>query len=313
MIRLAILLPLIAAPLSPCGRQPTDDPAPAAIQMANPRTQRWQFGVVVRARGDTNGIVATLPVPMPWPEQDVKVLAEDATPHVRSVEYRVLDKGVKQMVVTIPQLAAGEEASALLTLEITKRDIVAPQSTDQLRVPDPAPRALRTSLGPSPYIETNDRAIREAAHDVISSKQGAWSQVEALYDWTRDKVQYKFDPQIKGARQSLDDGVGDCEELTSLFVALCRAVNIPARCVWIPGHCYPEFYLEDEQGTGHWYPCQAAGTRFFGAMPESRPILQKGDNYRVPGQRQRMRYVQETLTARNAAADPQVQFVQKQL
>ena len=80
-----------------------------------------------------------------------------------------------------------------------------------------------------------------------------------------------FARQIEGARQALDDGFGDCEELTSLFVAMCRAVGIPARCVWVPGHCYPEFYLEDKEGKGHWFPCQAAGSPAFGGIPEKRP------------------------------------------
>ena len=104
--------------------------------------------------------------------------------------------------------------------------------------------------------------------------------------------------RVRGRR--CEDGFGDCEELTSLFVAMCRVAGIPARSVWVPGHCYPEFYLEDEQGEGHWYPCQAAGTRIFGAMPEARPVLQKGDNFRIPGSRQPQRYVQETVTAKNA-------------
>ena len=172
---------------------------------------------------------------------------------------------------------------------------------------------LRTFLGPSPYIESDDPRIREAARQVVAEKPLAWEQAEAIFDWVRGKVEYRFDRNIKGARQALDDGFGDCEELTSLFVAMCRAVGIPARAVWVPGHCYPEFYLEDEQGQGHWYPCQAAGTRIFGAMPEARPILQKGDNFRAPGSRQALRYVQETLTAKNATADPEVQFVQKSL
>ena len=129
----------------------------------------------------------------------------------------------------------------------------------------------------------------------------------------RANVEYRFDTQIKGARQALDDRYGDCEELTSLFVAMCRVAKIPARAVWVPGHCYPEFYLEDEVGQGHWFPCQAAGSRAFGDMPEARPILQKGDNIRVPGSRQPQRYVQESLTAKHAAADPAVQFIQKPL
>jgi hypothetical protein len=80
--------------------------------------------------------------------------------------------------------------------------------------------------------------------------------------------------------------------------------------VWVPGHCYPEFYLQDAQNQGHWFPCQAAGAdRQFGSMIEERPILQKGDNFKVPDERGPQRYVKQTLTAKNAAADPQVKFV----
>jgi hypothetical protein len=63
--------------------------------------------------------------------------------------------------------------------------------------------------------------------------------------------------------------------------------------VWIPDHCYPEFYLEDEQGKGTWFPCQAAGTRQFGEMDEYRPILQKGDRFKVPEKGQQVRYIAE--------------------
>jgi hypothetical protein len=313
MKHLALVLSLATGLLPARGLAPGEEVAPAAIRLTNPRTQQWQFGVVVRAHGDMSGILATLPIPMPWPEQDVKVIAEEVTPQVRSVEYRVLDNGVKQMAVNIPRLSAGEEAAARVTLEIVKRDIVAPESTQGLRIPSPAPRELRNYLGSSPYIECDDRAIRQAAEQVLAGQEQAWQKAEAIFDWVRAKVEYRFDRHIKGARQALDDGFGDCEELTSLFVAMCRAGGIPARCVWVPGHCYPEFYLEDNQGQGHWYPCQAAGTRIFGAMAETRPILQKGDKFRVPGNRQPVRYVQETLTAKNATADPEVQFVQKVL
>jgi hypothetical protein len=313
MNRLVVILWLTAGLMPAQDLSPRDDGAPAAIRLTNPRTQRWQVGVVVRARGETTGIVATLPIPMPWPEQEVKVVAEVVTPQVRSVRFRVLGDGVKQMAVSIPRLSAGEEASALLTLEIVKRDIVAPLSTEQVRVPSPVPRELRPYLSPSPYIESDDRKIQESARQVVTGKEKAWEQAEAIFDWVRAKVEYRFDRQIKGARQALDDGFGDCEELTSLFVAMCRATGIPARCVWVPGHCYPEFYLEDERGQGHWYPCQVAGTRIFGAMPEARPILQKGDSFHVAGNRQPVRYVQETLTAKSTTADPEVQFVQKSL
>jgi hypothetical protein len=286
---------------------------PGAIELTNPQPYRWECGVRVVASGPTSGIVATLPVPKSWPEQDVTLVSEDLSSHVRSARRRVLDGGVEQLTVTIPRLDGGDTATALLTLDIIKRDIVAPTATDALRPPATPSRQLRVFLQPSPYIESDDPAIRAAAEQVVAGLPPGWAQAEAIYDWVRQRVEYRFDERIKSARQALEDGFGDCEELTSLFVAMCRATGIPARSVWVPGHCYPEFYLEDEQGEGHWYPCQAAGTRLFGAMQEARPILQKGDSFRVAGQRQPVRYVHETLSAKNAASDPTVQFVQQRL
>ena len=100
--------------------------------------------------------------------------------------------------------------------------------------------------------------------------------------------------------------------MTSLFVAICRSSRIPARMVWIPDHCYPEFYLEDTQGQGTWFPCQAAGTRQFGAMDEYRPVLQKGDRFKVAEKRQPVRYVAEFFRCvPQGKRDPRPLFVRE--
>ena len=94
---------------------------------------------------------------------------------------------------------------------------------------------------------------------------------------------------------------------------MCRAIKVPARMVWVPDHCYPEFYLADDEGTGHWIPCQAAGTRAFGSMPEMRPILQKGDNFKVPEKPKSQRYVAEHVEAKpvRGSRAPKVTFVRE--
>jgi hypothetical protein len=213
------------------------------------------------------------------------------------------------MVVTIPHLAAGEEASATITYEITKRCLEAPTATESYKIPTAAP-SLSKFLAPSPYIESRDARITSLAPRLVADQPLAWNKVEAIFDWVRANVKYEFAEQIKPATAALGEGVGDCEELSSLFIALCRASKIPARAVWVPGHTYPEFHLADEQGRGHWFPCQAAGAdRQFGSMIENRPILQKGDNYTVPGERGPQRYVKQMLTAQDAAAPPQVRFI----
>jgi hypothetical protein len=277
--------------------------------------RRWKMGVIVRARGGPcAGLCATVPVPTDWPEQQVKVVDEAMSPQVARIRYRTLEGGVKQMVVTIPKLAAHETAEAVVTFEVVKSAISAPADPGVFRTPKRPPRDVGEHLLPSPYIESGDRRIRSLAKEITAGKEGAWRQVEAVFDWVRANVRYEFDAELKGAITALREGKGDCEELTSLFVALCRAHGIPARSVWVPGHCYPEFYLEDEEGRGHWFPCQAAGApRQFGAMSESRPILQKGDRFRVPGLRAPQRYVQVMLTAQRAAAAPEVEWVKEML
>jgi hypothetical protein len=184
-------------------------------------------------------------------------------------------------------------------------------------VPDPKKltRQIRLYLGPSPKIESRDPKILKLAKEITADKEKAWDRVEAIYDWVRTKVKYENGP-LKGALAALKDGTGDCEELTSLFIALCRAVDIPARTVWVPGHCYPEFYLLDDKGAGHWFPCQAAGSREFGGITELRPVLQKGDNFKAPrGDREHQRYMAESLTGKPVpgGGKPQVRFVREKV
>lgn len=289
--------------------QSLDADESAAIKLDKEITSRWRFGVEVESTGSAvTGIVATLPVPMDWPEQKVRIVDEDTTAKTK-VSYRVIDGAVKQMVVTIPKIAAGEQAHAIITFEIEKHWIEGPTTTESLRLPKQS-REFAKFLGTSPYIETGDAEIKRVASEVGGKANEPWSKAHDLFDWVRENVKYKFAEEIKPAKEALSDKVGDCEELSSLFIAMCRNNKIPARAVWVPGHTYPEFYLEDADGTGHWYPCQAAGEApDFGRMPEDRPILQKGDNLKIPDEKSAQRYAKQTLKAKNAASPPKVKFV----
>ncbi len=286
---------------------------PAASTATDVSVQQWEIGMEVRATGLCTGIVATLPVPMDWPEQRVRVLHEHRTEQVTGLRYRTLGDGVQQLVISIPRLEAGDTAEVRLRLEIARRPVRAPSETHDFRIPARISRELRPFMGNSPLIETTHPQIRALADQIVQEPSGAWQQVEAIYDWVLENIEYEFDEELQGALAALQTGRGDCEERTSLFIALCRNMGVPARSVWVPGHCYPEFYLEDSSGQGHWFPCQSAGERQFGAMDDLRPVLQKGDEFRVPGEREAKRYVAETFRARHASVPPQVRFIRRQL
>lgn len=283
--------------------------AQSRLKLGEKTTSQWRFGVVVRAPGAVSGMVATMAVPSDFPEQQVKIVKEEISPQVKKVSYRDLG-GVKQMVVNIPRLAAGEEASAIVTFEIVKSEIEKPEDLSGLSPPAKLPKDFAKFLSPSPYIESTDPKIKQLAPTIIKDKEDGWQKVEAIFDYVQENVKYEFSTEIHPAVEALKAGKGDCEELTSLFIALCRANKIPARAVWVPDHCYPEFYLQDSQGRGTWFPCQAAGDgHIFGQMDEERPILQKGDNFKVPEEKGPQRYVKQFVKAANAEANPEVRFV----
>ena len=309
-LHLTLAMLLLAA--SPLHAQFKDSDSGEGVQYGEEKTTKYQAGVIITAaNGPIRNLRATVPVPFDWPEQEVRIVEEEVSPEVKKVGYRDLD-GVKQLLVIVPQLAGGQQAKCLITFEVKRRVIEPPADPSKFHIPKRAPREVLKYLGASPYIETRNREIVSLAKETVEGKESAWETVEAIYDTTRDKVEYK-EGKLKGAVAALRDGDGDCEELTSLFIALCRSSGIPARTVWVQGHCYPEFYLEDSKNQGHWIPCQAAGTRMFGEMTELRPILQKGDNFNVPEKKDPQRYVAEMLkgTPYPGSGGPRVEWIRE--
>jgi hypothetical protein len=304
------------------GRSQFDDPDEQPTKgaaLGESIVQYVRIGISVTAQGGPcQGLEGTTPIPIEWPEQELELVEEDVSAAVRRLDYRLIgpvgskEGTARQMLVKIPRLVAGEEAHAILTFKLTRYAQLPPDDTSMFVRPGKRDRSLRTYLNPSPKIETKDRSIGKIARQIAKENEGGsdWELVEAYYDWVRDNIEYTNGP-LKGARQALRDGTGDCEELTSLFIAFCRIEGIPARSVWVEGHCYPEFYLLDDEGTGHWFPCQAAGDRAFGSMPDRRPIYQKGDNFRVPESKERYRYVPEDLAG--TGGNPVVKFIREVL
>jgi Transglutaminase-like superfamily len=304
----------LAAP----ARAQFDDAANAGpgVKLDKTVVVRIKIGMTITAvGGPCRGIVGTAPIPTEWPEQQVRVDKEDVSPNCK-VEYRKLGATVRQMVVRVPSMQSGDSAHAFVTFECTRRTILPPDDKSKYKIPtkldgDPA---VAQYLNPSPSIESASDKIVHLAKEAAEGKKD-WDEVEALYDSVREHLTFKEGP-LKGALKGLNDGSGDCEEYSSLFIALCRAMKIPARTVWVPGHCYSEFYLVDDKGKGYWFPCQSAGARAFGGIPETRPILQKGDNFHDPDRpHDHLRYVSEMLRGQMKKGDgkPQVAFIREEV
>ena len=314
----AITLPLLRVGGTGAGgaafaRSVDENASPSGPTLGDTRRLPYRVGMtVVASGGPCRGIYATLPVPAEWPEQKVESVGEEASADVRNIRYRTLPGGVKQMIVEIPDLPAGQQARAVATFSVDRAALVPPADTAGLAIPEKPAKELKPFLVPGPSIETRHPKVTKFAKSLGEGLEG-WAKVEAIYDGVRARVEYRNGP-LKGAARALADGWGDCEELTCLFIAMARAEGIPARTVWVEGHCYPEFYLEDASGQGWWFPCQAAGTRAFGAMPDQLPILQKGDNFRDPDRPGKsLRYVSEFLKGATVkgTGEPRVEWIRE--
>ena len=301
-----------ASPADQTGNAPADqDAVNPGISFGMTVPSDWEFGLQIASPNASRKISATFPVPRAWPEQEVEVLEEFHSDNISKFDRKKPTKWTEQFAFSIKQMAAGQSEKAYVRFRIKKKMIEAPKDTTVFVKAKKVPGKLKEFLRPSPLIESKNKRIREIATELEDTALNAWDQLEKNYQWVRENITYKFDPINRSCLDALDSKQGDCGELSSLFIAICRAQGVPARAVWIPGHTYPEFYLEDKSGKGHWFPCQAAGTYAFGSMAEIRPILQKGDRFKMPGEKELVRYVRPSVEAFGAPVD--IQFIRREV
>jgi transglutaminase/protease-like cytokinesis protein 3 len=95
---------------------------------------------------------------------------------------------------------------------------------------NPDKSGLTDFLKHEKYIEKSHTDIRNIAGDIEGRTEE--EIVKKIYDHVIDNMKYiKHGSREWGAVMALHKGKGDCSEYSDLFVALCRAKNIPARIV----------------------------------------------------------------------------------
>ncbi len=280
-------------------------------RFADSVTQRWQVGAVIKAgaRG-ASSVNVLIPVPTDWPEQTVSVVEEDISSSVRNVKYQTLDGSVRCMTATIPRIGPQGAIKVTVTFEVQVRPINLPENALELLKPKKVKREIKQYLNASRLINHRKTDIKKLTKQLVQGKETAWEQTKSFYDWIQTNIATIADEEPKGAVIALKRKSGNDEDKVNLFIAMCRSFKVPARFVWADGLEYAEFYLEDAEGNGAWYPCQPGINPEFGQMTNPRVIQQKGDNIKVPGGK-RKRFVLELVTGKIRGAQPEVIFVRR--
>jgi transglutaminase-like putative cysteine protease len=281
-----------------------------AIELFDPRTYRLK--VVIRIDcpdGEVKNVVATGPIPMDWPEQRVRLISQKISPQARASEFFL--KGQAALLkFQVPQIPKGGSAFVERLYEITRYRTKLAIPGDELRLSRSLPAELKDQYaGIAPGVEIKDPKMIELARTLrkTNEQDGPWEMIKGFWSWTRDNVKFE-NGDFRGALYAIENRCGDCEEMSALFVGLCRLSGVSARSVWVEGHDYPEFYLIDKQGKGHWIPAQVVGPPWFGEITEYRPIFQKGDRFFDPLQQKYVRYVPHTVKGADGKATPKVDF-----
>jgi transglutaminase-like putative cysteine protease len=129
---------------------------------------------------------------------------------------------------------------------------------------------LARYLQPEPFIESDAPEIRALAERMVQGISGARERAERLTREVNQLVEKKPTVSLPSALEVLRTRVGDCNEHTVLFVALARALGIPARInvglVYVRGafyyHAWPEVYLDEGKGRGLWLPVDPTFNQF---------------------------------------------------
>jgi len=124
-------------------------------------------------------------------------------------------------------------------------------------------------LAPERHVLVNDE-IKAIAEKATASKGDQISKAKRLYDYVVEHMSYDAKKQswVGSTQHALACQVGNCNDIHSLFISLCRSLRIPARMVMgvaleanqdptcdVCGyHCWSEFFAP---GTG-WAPVDAS-------------------------------------------------------
>jgi len=109
---------------------------------------------------------------------------------------------------------------------------------------------------PDELVQSNASEIVSKAQSITEGAANFHDEVFKIYSYVTSHMHYTSEVEERGALWALANGTGDCSEYSCLFVALCRAVGIPARLdvgfgfrpseeSTVEGHMWAEYYLQN--------------------------------------------------------------------
>jgi hypothetical protein len=117
------------------------------------------------------------------------------------------------------------------------------------------------------------QAIARMTHEEAATNN-SFLLAKSLFAWLKENIQYQTHPDesgVQSATVTLQKKTGDCDDLSFLYVTLCRAAGIPARFIRgylltvydngtadVTAHAWTEIFVGGSVGTNGWVPVECA-------------------------------------------------------
>jgi transglutaminase-like putative cysteine protease len=122
------------------------------------------------------------------------------------------------------------------------------------------------------YIDPLNPDVQAIAQSVLAnSSTNSFLLAKALFAWLKENTQYQIhsDQGVRPVAVTLADRTGDCDDLSFLYISLCRSVGIPARFIrgYLIGesptvqavpHAWVEVFIGPGLGIGGWIPVECS-------------------------------------------------------
>ncbi|GAB4331938.1 MAG: transglutaminase domain-containing protein [Calditrichia bacterium] len=223
-------------------------------RLKNPRTARLTFThrVNVTGSGKLTGLDVWFSLPENMPQQ--RIMSTRIIPN----EYQSVEDKWHQPIAWLKykEAEAGSQITSTMIVDAEIHEISYFILPHRCGSRDDIPKDIRelyTQDG-SKY-QINHPFIRKMAREIVGDETNPYWIARKLFDYVRNTLEYKLEGGWNTAPVVLQRGTGSCSEYTFSFVALCRAVGLPARYVGafvVRGddaslddvfHRWPEVYL----------------------------------------------------------------------
>ena len=304
----------------------TDKSQPSQIIYRNPRVYNVDYTFELCPDKDSidrsKDLKLWIPVPREWDSQKaVKIVSVNPPPHA---EYEDPEHGNRMLFWDFGQEPEMSSYKVDIKFRLESYETHAEVDPEHVGQYDKSSKqyALHTR---STHTVSITPKIREMAQEAVGDEKNPYLQAERIFKFVRKKVPYKMHRLERGAGTevllnfpSQDEETGEeyyegaCGQQNALFIALCRAVGIPARAVvgfvgWDPRineddlelnlpielnlspeglagtqyytaampHVWSEFYLADYG----WIPVEVTGNGF--GHSKMRLIMSKGFDVQI--------------------------------